>query len=41
MFSFGSGVVNWSSEKQPIVALSSTEAKYRSAIIVACEIVWL
>jgi hypothetical protein len=41
MFSFGSGAVSWSSKKQPIVALSSTEAKYRSAAIVACEIVWL
>ncbi len=41
MFSFGSGVVSWSNKKQPIVALLSTEAKYRSAAIIACEIVWL
>jgi hypothetical protein len=41
MFSFGSGDVNWSSKKQPIVALSNTKAKYRGAIIVACEVVWL
>jgi len=40
-FSFGSGVINWSSKKQPTVALSSMEAKYRGATIVACEIVWL
>jgi hypothetical protein len=41
MFSFGRGAVSWSSKKQPIVTLSNTEAEYRSATIVACEIVWL
>ncbi len=41
MFSFGSGAVSWSSKKQPTVALSSTEAEYRGAAIVACEVVWL
>jgi hypothetical protein len=41
MFSFGSGVVSWSSKKQPIIALSSMEVEYRSATIVACEIIWL
>jgi hypothetical protein len=41
MFSFGSGDISWSSKKQPTVALSSTEAKYRGAVIAACEIVWL
>jgi hypothetical protein len=41
MFSFGSGVVSWSSKKQPIVALSSTEAKYKGGAIAACEVVWL
>jgi hypothetical protein len=41
MFFFGNGVVNWSSKKQPTVALSSTDAKYRGATIVACEVVWL
>jgi len=41
MFSFGSGAVSWSSKKQPTVALSSTEAKYIGATIVACEVVWL
>jgi len=41
MFSFGSGVVSWSSKKQPTVALSGTEAEYRSVAIVACEVVWL
>jgi hypothetical protein len=41
MFSFGSGAVSWSSKKQPTVALSSMEAKYRGAAIAACEVVWL
>jgi hypothetical protein len=41
MFSFGSGAVSWSSKKQPIVALSSTKVEYKSAAIVACEVVWL
>jgi hypothetical protein len=41
MFSFGSGAIRWSSKKQPKVALSSTEAKYRGVTIVACEVVWL
>ncbi len=41
MFSFGSGAISWSSKKQPTVALSSTEAEYRGAAIVACEIIWL
>jgi len=41
MFSFGSGVISWSNKKQPIIALSSTKAKYRSVTIVTCEVVWL
>jgi hypothetical protein len=41
MFSFGSGVVNWSSKKQPTFALLSTEVKYKGATIDACEVVWL
>ncbi len=41
MFSFGSGAVSWSNKKQPTVALSSTDAKYKGAIIVTCEVVWL
>jgi histone deacetylase 1/2 len=41
MFSFGNGVVSWSSKKQPTVALSSTEVEYRGVSIVACEVVWL
>jgi histone deacetylase 1/2 len=41
MFSFGSGAISWSNKKQPTVALLSTEAKYRGAAIVPCEVVWL
>jgi len=41
MFSFGNGVVSWSSKKQLTVALSNTKAQYKGATIVACEIVWL
>jgi lysophospholipid acyltransferase (LPLAT)-like uncharacterized protein len=39
MFSFGSGAISWSSKKQPIVALLSMEAKYKSVTIVACEVI--
>jgi hypothetical protein len=41
MFSFGNGAISWNSKKQPTFALSSTEAEYRGATIVACEVVWL
>ncbi|MCO5581678.1 hypothetical protein L7F22_035567 [Adiantum nelumboides] len=41
MFSFGSAAVTWSSKKQPTIALSSTEAEYRGAAVVACEVAWL
>ena len=39
--SLGSAAVTWSSKKQPTVALSSTEARYSGAAMVACEVVWL
>ena len=42
MFSLvGSATVTWSSKKQPTVALSSTEAEYRGAVVAAFEVVWL
>ncbi len=41
MFFFGNVVVTWSSKKESIVALSSTEAEYRGAAMVAFEVVWL
>eukprot|EP01018_Ginkgo_biloba_P009783 Gb_07759 [translate_table: standard] len=40
-FSLGLAAVTWSSEKQPIVALSSTEAEYKAAAVVASEAIWL
>ncbi|MCO5604301.1 hypothetical protein L7F22_058466 [Adiantum nelumboides] len=41
MFTLGSAAITWSSKKQPIVALSSTEVEYRGVAIVACEVAWL
>jgi hypothetical protein len=41
MFTLGSAAISWSSKKQPIVALSSTEAEYRGAAVVTCEAIWL
>ena len=41
MFSLGSVAITWSSKKQPIVALSSTEAEYRGDAVAACEVAWL
>ena len=41
MFSFGRGVVRWSSNKQSTIALSSTKAEYTGAIMAECEVSWL
>ena len=41
VFSLESGAISWTSKKQPMVALSSTEVEYKRATIVACEAVWL
>ena len=34
-------MIAWSNKKQPTIALSSTEAKYKGAIIVTYEEIWL
>ncbi|KAL7584095.1 secreted RxLR effector protein 161-like [Lactuca sativa] len=41
VFSLGSGVVSWSSKKQDIVALSSSEAEYFTTTSSACQAMWL
>lgn len=40
-FSFGSGVVTWSSKKQETVALSSSEAEYGAASAASRQALWL
>ncbi len=40
-FHFGVGAILWSSKKQPIIALSTTEAEYISQTHVAKEAIWL
>ena len=41
MFSLGNDTIKWSSKKESTIALSSTMAEYRGAIVVACEVGWL
>ena len=41
VFSLGSGAISWSSKKQPTVALSSTEAKYRGMTRATYKAIWL
>ena len=40
-FNIGSRVISWSSKKQPVVSLSSTEAEYKALTSATCEAIWL
>jgi hypothetical protein len=41
VFMLGTGAISWSSKKQPIVILSTTEAEYVAAASCACQCIWL
>ncbi|XP_048491380.1 secreted RxLR effector protein 161-like [Beta vulgaris subsp. vulgaris] len=41
IFSLGPGAVSWSTKKQNVVALSSSEAEYIAVTAAACQCVWL
>ncbi|XP_057981300.1 secreted RxLR effector protein 161-like [Malania oleifera] len=41
VFMLGTRAVSWSSKKQPIVTLSTTEAEFIAATACACQAIWL
>ncbi|KAI3472819.1 hypothetical protein Pfo_029948, partial [Paulownia fortunei] len=41
VFLLSSGAISWSSKKQPIVSLSTTDAEFIAAASCACQTVWL
>lgn len=41
VFMLGTGAISWSSKKQAVVTLSTTEAEFISAAMCACQAVWL
>ncbi|MCI24585.1 copia-type polyprotein [Trifolium medium] len=41
VFMLGESAVSWSSKKQPIVTLSTTEVEYMFAASCACQALWL
>lgn len=41
IFMLGTGAISWSSKKQPIVTLSTTEAEFIAATACACQAIWL
>ncbi|GKB83567.1 putative RNA-directed DNA polymerase [Tanacetum coccineum] len=41
VFLLAGGAISWSSKKQPVVTLSTTEAEYIAATACACQCLWL
>jgi len=41
VFLLSSGAISWSSKKQPVVSLSTTEAEYIAAASCACQCIWI